>query len=433
MNTRALTAELLLAVLQEKKSLTEVLPLAKKKVTTKDQGFLQALSFGVLRTLPRLLFIIDTLLKKSLKEKENLVLYLLCIGLYQLIEMRVPAHAAISETVAAARVLKKPWATGFINGVLRNFQRKAEAILQSVESNVEAKFAHPTWLINLIQEAYPDQYAEILNANNCPAPLVLRVNQQKTTRAAYLFTLSQQGIRATEIPFTEAGIVLETAQEVQTLPGFTKGLFSVQDSTAQLAATLLQLKPKLRILDACAAPGGKTTHILECEPELSEVVALDISKSRLEALTENLSRLTLKATVLCADAVKTETWWDGQPFDRILLDAPCSGVGVIRRHPDIKYLRQPTDILRLARQQLALLNALFPLLAPGGILLYVTCSILPQENQEVIKAFLLQNCNAALVPLTIPYALTETTGQTVLPGTNGVDGFYYACVRKLIE
>ena len=430
-NTRALAAQAVLAVVQQGRSLTQVMPQFKQKCTKlQDAAFLQAMVYGALRFYSTLAFFSEQLLEKPLKEKDQVLLILIIIGLYQLIHLRVPHHAALSETVNAARVLKRPWGASLVNAVLRNYLRRRDELQKALSSNEAAFYAHPAWLIEAIQEAWPAYWQSILNANNTEPPFSLRVNINKITRVDFLKKLQLANIIATEIPQTTAGVVLEKAVEVNAIPGFKEGLFSVQDAAAQQAAELLFLTPNLRVLDACSAPGGKTIHLLEKEPFLKEVVAIDLTPDRTKLITENLKRLQYQATVMTANAAKPDDWWDKKPFDRILVDEPCSATGVIRRHPDIKYLRKPQDISALARQQLALLKALWPLLKTDGYLLYVTCSIFPQENQDVLINFLNEQKDAVIVSFSLPQSIPQTVGQQILPGENGWDGFYYACLQK---
>jgi len=430
-NIRALATQLLGQILSDGRSLSVALPHFRNQCQTpQDAAFLQALIYGVLRFYPRLCFVCDKLLQKPIKTKEIDIYYLAVIGLYQLMFMSVAPHAIISETVEAARVLNKPWATGLINAILRNFQRQSKTLLPTIDSNEIAHFAHPRWLLDEIKSAWPTEWQTILTANNEAPPLSLRVNQQKITRDDYLKTLQTEEFPADKILGIPAGITLKTAVDITKLPGFNDGLFSVQDGAAQFAAELLALKPNLRVLDACAAPGGKTTHILEKEPNLQALVAIDIAPTRTALIQENLSRLHLSATVITADANKPHTWWDHQLFDRILLDAPCSATGVIRRHPDIKYLRQPNDIVKLALQQKQLLQTLWPLLAPNGLLLYATCSLLPAENSDIIEAFLTQEPSAKIVPISLPVGFARAIGHQILPGQGNLDGFYYALLTK---
>jgi 16S rRNA (cytosine967-C5)-methyltransferase len=433
MNTRALATQAIHAVLTDGHSLSHCLPLFKKKCkTAENAAFLQALVFGVIRWYPRLEFIANQLLKKRIKQKDSDLLYLIAVGLYQLTDMHVPEHAVLAETVEAASLLNKPWAKGLVNAILRSYQRKAVDLKQILQSNEAAYYAHPQWLIDALKIDWPDQWENILRANNTLPPLSLRVNLQKKSRESYLSELEKVGFPATPIPYTHSGIVLKTPTDVAALPGFDSGEFSVQDGAAQLSAGLLELAPNLRVLDACAAPGGKTTHMLEMEPNLSELIAIDISSLRTSFISENLARLQLHATVITANASNPTTWWDGKLFDRILCDAPCSAIGVIRRHPDIKYLKTPNDLIALSQQQTQLLNALWPLLKPGGILVYATCSIFAKENDACVQTFLYTTKNAYLLPISMACGLPKTVGHQILPGQNDMDGFYYARIGKKI-
>src|SRR5690606_7918827 len=281
-------------------------------------------------------------------------------------------HSAIGETVGCEEKLKKPWAKGLLNAVLRNAQREGEALLAELEHDPVIRVAHPRWCEKSLKEFWPVHWEAICAANNAHPPMMLRVNRRQTSRDEYLAELQAAGIEAFPCQLSEDGIRLAAACDVQLLPGFAEGRVSVQDEAAQLAAGLLELKPGQRVLDACCAPGGKPCHILEREPELAEVVALDLEPKRLQRVQENLQRLQLEATLTAADARDTQAWWDGKPFQRILLDAPCSATGVIRRHPDIKLARQADDIAPLATLQGEMLDALWPTLEVGGVLLYAT-------------------------------------------------------------
>ncbi len=437
MNIRLIATQILKGVLQDKRSLNEVLAEGKIKCkNTQDQALVQAFCFGVLRTYPRLCFISAQLLQKPLKTKDQDLLYLMCVGLYQLMEMRIPDHAAISETVEAARLLNKSWATGLINALLRNYLRQKDKIKLALKNTqdplyLETKYAHPLWLIKAIQQAWPTEWESILNENNQHPPLAIRVNAQQISREAYQDLLLEHEIQSTPIAHTLSGLILEETKDISSLPGYEEGYFSVQDAASQLVGPLLELSPGLRVLDACSAPGGKTTHLLELEPHLSELFAIDIAPERTQRIQENLKRLTLKATVITADATALDTWWDGQLFDRILIDAPCSATGIIRRHPDIKYLRQPSDIQALNQQQAKLLNTLWALLKPGGLLVYTTCSILPAENSEIINAFLHTHPEAKHQAVDFPIGIPQSAGHQLLPGQNASDGFYYAVILKI--
>lgn len=439
LNLRAIAALLIAEVIDKHRSLNDVLPQYKKKCANEeDAALLQAMAFGVLRFYPRLQFIATQLLKKPFKPKDEIVLYLITLGIYQLTELRIPDYAALSETVEASRQLQKPWAAALINATLREFQRNSETLLAKAQNNTEAWYSHPVWLFNMIKAAWPDQWQSILEANNAKAPLVLRINQQVCSREDYLNQLLEQNIQAMPLPFPTTALCLETAKDVKMLPGYLEGAFSVQDAASQTAAFLLELTPNLKVLDACAAPGGKACHILESMPS-TDLLAVDIVKERTEKIKENLQRLKLKAKVITEDVLNLPHLAPLSYFDRILLDAPCSATGVIRRHPDIKYLRRPEDIQALATQQFTVLQTLWPLLKPGGILLYATCSILPMENQLVVEKFINCQTDAVLlpIPLEIGTSLLEigvslTAGIQILPGQNEMDGFYYARIGKKI-
>jgi 16S rRNA (cytosine967-C5)-methyltransferase len=369
-------------------------------------------------------------LRKPLRAHDVDIYSLLLLGLYQLTEIRTPSHAALSETVAAAENLGKPWAKKLINATLRAYLRNETALQAKLMANEAAYTAHPQWLFEAIRYHWPDHWPQIITANNNHPPLGLRINRLQSNRESYLQELEHNGIKAYSIPYTECGVVLDQPCQVSVLPGFFEGRISVQDGAGQRVAPLLKLTPGQRVLDACAAPGGKTCHILELEPQLDTLVALDVDAARLERIGDNLKRLQLTAQVVQGDATHPKNWWDGKPFDRILLDAPCSGSGVIRRHPDIKVLRRKDDISRLAALQKRLLSALWPLLAPDGLLLYCTCSILPLENEQQILEFLSTHSNAREHLLQVPWGIPQAAGRQLLTGTEGLDGFYYACLEK---
>lgn len=404
--------------------LANILPQLKE---SRDRAFVQNLCYGVCRYYTRLDVILSQLLERPMRAKDSDVHALLLVGLYQLMDTRVPAHAAVAETVQATQGLKKPWARGLVNAVLRGYQRQHAQLDAELSDDQEARYAHPAWWISAIKKAWPTQWEAILDANNERPPLALRVNPQVATRAAYLEKITAP---FSVIAETQQGFILEQPVAVEELPGFAQGAVSVQDGAAQLAAQLLKLAPQQRVLDACAAPGGKLTHILEIEPKLAYCLAVESDKSRLESIKENLARLNLAADCLCADASTPATWWDGKPFDRILLDAPCSASGVIRRHPDIKLLRLPTDIKSLMQTQLAILEALWPTLAKGGVLLYATCSVFPAENTDVIKTFLAAHPDASEDKIEADWGIACEVGRQILPGMHQMDGFYYARLKK---
>ncbi|ARU86500.1 16S rRNA (cytosine(967)-C(5))-methyltransferase RsmB [Pseudomonas sp. M30-35] len=431
MNPRLAAAKALSAVLSGKASLGSSLPPQLDKVEPRDRGLTQELAFGAARWQPRLSALAEKLLQKPFKAADKDVEALLLVGLYQLLYTRVPAHAALGETVGCADKLKKPWAKGLLNAVLRRAQREAEPLLAEMQNDPMVRTAHPRWLQKSLKAFWPEHWEAICAANNAHPPLILRVNRRHGSRDSYLQELQTAGIEAAACTFSRDGIRLIQACDVTTLPGFAEGRVSVQDEAAQLAADLLELAPGQRVLDACCAPGGKTCHILEAEPKLAGVVALDLEPKRLVRVRENLARLKLDAELIAADGRAVDKWWDGQQFQRILLDAPCSATGVIRRHPDIKIARQPEDIPALAELQGELLDALWPTLAVGGIMLYATCSTLPTENTQVIEAFLARTPGARELDIAGPFGLPQPHGRQLLAQEDGHDGFYYAKLIKI--
>jgi len=431
MNPRLAAARALAAVLSGKASLNSSLPAQLDKVDERDRGLTQDLAFGTARWQPRLDLLAAQLLQKPFKAADADVQALLLVGLYQLFYTRIPAHAAIGETVGCADKLKKPWAKGLLNAVLRRAQREGEALLAGMERDPVVRTAHPRWLQKSLKAFWPEQWEAICAANNAHPPMILRVNRRHHSRDAYLALLAEAGIGASACQYSRDGIVLAEACDVRGLPGFAEGWVSVQDEAAQLSADLLELAPGQRVLDACCAPGGKTCHLLEAEAGLGHVVAIDLEAKRLTRVRENLDRLQLDAELIACDARDTASWWDGKPFQRILLDAPCSATGVIRRHPDIKLTRQAEDIPALAALQGELLDALWPTLEVGGMLLYATCSSLPTENTEVIDAFLARTPGARELDLATDAGLRQPHGRQLLAQEGGHDGFYYAKLIKI--
>ncbi|HCU05084.1 MAG: 16S rRNA (cytosine(967)-C(5))-methyltransferase [Gammaproteobacteria bacterium GWE2_42_36] len=425
-NSRAIAARILGELWANQFSFSKTFPLyLTQAYSLSEKAFIKEICYGVARFYETLETISAALLKKPLSEKDPDIHALILVGLYQLIYMRTPDYAAIGETVESARILRKEWACKLINAVLRNFIRQKEALL-ALGLNQDN---HPAWFVDRLKKAYPNDWKVMLEANQQHPPMSLRVNQRKISRENYLQRLRGMDLGA-EISSVSSGLVLKNPVSVSALPGFLEGEVSVQDISAQLAAELMELEAGQSVLDACAAPGGKLCHLLEKEPQLKKVVAIDQESHRMHLIEENLTRLNLKAQVICADASKPVLWWDRTPFDRILLDAPCSATGVIRRHPEIKLLRHAGDIAQNAVLQLALLQALWPLLKSNGKLLYVTCSILPQENDEVIQAFLKDRADAIVEPFIASWGIQTCFGRQVLTGQNNSDGFYYARIKK---
>ncbi len=430
MQARPAAARALARLLRDGVSLDTALPHALDAVAPDARALVSELCYGTLRWHPRLEALATRLLHRPLRARDSDVLALLLLGLYQLQRMRIPDHAAVAETVAGADALGKRWARGLLNAALRRYQREREALERAVDADPAVACAHPAWLLDALRRAWPEAWQGIAAANNARAPMALRVNLARGTRDAYLERLAPAGLAASPIPHTEAGLQLAEPCDVARLPGFAEGDVSVQDGAAQLAASLLAPESGARVLDACAAPGGKSAALLERRPAPGTLLALDRSEARLERLHDTLARIGGQAQVLAADAGTPGDWWDGIPFDAVLLDAPCSGSGVIRRHPDIKLLRRADDLPRLAAEQARLLAALWPLVAPGGCLLYATCSVLPDENDKQISHFLAAHPDAEEPPIDAAWGRPGRHGRQILPGENGMDGFYYARLRR---
>lgn len=428
MNLRSLAARIVSRVLKDGQSLTVALEQSTGVIeSANDKAFVQALCYGVIREFYRLDFLLGQLLNKPIKDDEIKALAL--IGLYQLEYMRVKAHAAVSETVSAAP-RKKTWSKPLLNAIMRNFQRRRDELQSMADQDPVAKSNHPRWLIDTIASNWPEQAERILSENNLQAPMALRVNVERISRADYQEQLAAHQIQASDIAECPAALLLERPVPIEQLPGFADGWVSVQDCAAQLAAGLLDLKPGQRVLDLCAAPGGKSAHILEMQPDIAQLTAVDIDAGRMQKVRDTLQRLRLNAECLTADAIETEAWWNGMAFDRILLDAPCSALGVIRRHPDIKLLRRPSDIAALQHLQQRILEAAWPLLAPGGLLVYATCSILKDENEQQIQTFLSHHQDATEWPIDGDWGIARPHGRQILTGDKAMDGFYYARIRK---
>ncbi len=435
-HSRAAAAQVLVAVAEDGKSLNAVLPAAQEQLDCeRDRSLLAAMCYGAIRWYPRLAAIADGMLDRPMKAADKDIHALLIIGLFQLLYSRIPVHAAVSATVGATRVLGKPWARGLVNAILRRFQRERDQRLAAADENEVSLWAHPQWLIDAIRADWPAQWERILAANNSEPPMWVRVATDIEQRDSYQRLLaSRLGVGVQPSPWAEAAIRLDVAAGVAALPGFAAGTVSVQDAGAQLAAVFLDAKSGMRVLDACAAPGGKTAHVLQRAGGNLALTAIDVNAERLVRVDENLRRTGCAAQLLAADAACPETWWDGQMYDRILLDAPCTASGVIRRHPDIKLLRKADDIAALAALQRRMLDALWPLLRPGGRMLYCTCSVFHAENESNIAAFVAAN-GAAQVE-SAPFSRAEPPWQAtphgiqILPGDADMDGFYYACLTR---
>ncbi len=409
-------------------SLNQALPGRLNSVCERDRSLLQQLCYGTLRQAPRLQAVLGLLLEKPLRDKDRDLQGLLLCGLYQLDGTRVPDYAAVAATVGATRVLKKHWAKGMTNAVLRRYLREREQLSQTLDQAAAA--SHPPWLFKKIMEQWPTAAAAIIEANNQQPPMTLRVNDRRLSRKDYLAALQNEGIAATAGDLCPYAIQLAYPRDVWELPGFLAGEVSVQDEAAQMAAVLLEAGAGERVLDACAAPGGKACHILELQPELAELVVMDVDAVRLQKVSENLQRLGLEATLLTGDAAHPPAHLESASFDRILVDAPCSASGVLRRHPDIKLLRRESDIAQLAEQQQSILQGLWPLLKTGGSLLYATCSILDEENSQVVHRFLTKQGDAILCSSNISWGEAAACGRQLLPSTGGPDGLFYTLLRK---
>lgn len=431
---RATAAEVVDDVVQGGRSLDAALATREAQFPEGDRPLLRFLSYGVLRHHWQLMFWIGELLDKPLRSRDRVVNELLAVGLFQLNDSRIPDHAVVSQTVEAVRVLRRPRLAPLVNAILRRAVR--DNVFEKEPAAKTAATNHPDWLLHQLQSDWPDDWRDIVAANNAQAPMWLRVNAANGPTADYEARLAEIGVESQPLSAAPQALRLAEPQPVESLPGFFDGNVSVQDAAAQLAAPWLLHGVSGRVLDACAAPGGKTGHILEIGGPTIDVVAVEKDPARLTSIAENLARLGRDATLIAGDASKTEAWWDKQPFAAILLDAPCSATGVIRRHPDIKHLRRASDVKALSSLQGTLLDALWPTLQPGGRLLYVTCSVLAAENDEVVARFLERTADAREEDVLQDYNIHDlmrdkVCGYQVLPGTAGLDGFYFAGLLKV--
>lgn len=428
-SARAAAAGVLSAVLVNRRSLASAKNAVDELPDPRDRGLAMELVNGVLRWRYRLEALLAKLLSKPLRKKDRDLQIILLIALYELIELNSPDYAVVNEAVVQAQRRGKKWAASLVNAVLRNFIRDRQNLEAAVDQDRIARLSHPRWLVELIARDWPDAVEQILTANNRRPPMWLRVNQARVSVAGYLSQLEAAGTGAQRHPLAETALKLESPLDVNRLPGFREGLVSVQDASAQLAAQLLDVGDNQRILDVCAAPGGKTCHVLEASAGI-DMTAVELEPSRMLKVQQNLDRLGLEARLIVADASRADDWWDGEPFDRILVDAPCSASGVIRRHPDIKSLRQADDLRSLTDVQQRILMESWRMLKPGGFLLYVTCSILRQENESRIERLLSQQADAAELPIDESWGVACPHGRQLLPGDMDGDGFYFARVQK---
>jgi 16S rRNA (cytosine967-C5)-methyltransferase len=404
-----------------------------------QRSAVRAVALGTVRWYLRLRPAVNGLLARP-RALAAVLHALLVTAAYQIEYSRNAPELTVSMAVDAARMLREPRAGGLVNAVLRRFVSERQGLLARVDSDQAARAAHPPWLVELLAAAWPSQYRGILAANNEHPPMVLRVNPRRRSPADYVADLAAAGLAGRTVDWMAnrggAAVVLERPVPVAALPGFSDGWVSVQDAGAQLAPALLQVSPGMRVLDACAAPATKASHLLESCGDPLDLTAVDIEPARLKRADDTLRRLGLTARLIAADMRDPASFWDGRPYDRILVDAPCSGTGVIRRHPDIKLLRRPEDIPAFARTQLEILSAAFRMLAPGGRLVYSTCSILPAENEAVVGRLLDAEPLARPAPMPqgealAPGALERAVGaQLLCGGAAATDGFYYACVEK---
>ena len=421
-NIQLAAGQIVQQVLTDGRNLNQVLEesLRKKSVWTPAQrAALQDLSYGTLRFYGQLSAILALLLHKPMLDQR--IYYVLLVALYQLQYSKAAHHAVVDHAVRSAQMLNVK-VSGLVNAILRNFLRSRGALLEQAAQNAEGKYSYPQWWIDELNAQYGERAAAILEAGNQHPPMTLRVNQRRNTTADYLMQLTQQDLSSRVI--APDALQLDKPVPVDRLPGFFDGMVSIQDAGAQYAAGLLDVRDGMRVLDACAAPGGKAAHILERASVA--MVAVDKDANRLQRVAENLQRLQLTAQLVVGDAAQPDVWWDGKPFQRILADVPCSASGVVRRHPDIKWLRRRTDIAGFAAQQLDILHALWRLLAQDGKLLYATCSVFHQENEQVVASFLAHHPDARRLPVALP---DNMEGQ-LLPDDQH-DGFFYALLQKI--
>lgn len=419
---RARAAEAVAAVVQGRGRPERVLGAVDE--TQRDGALIRALTMTALRWHHRLEWQLGQLLERPLGAADAKLGALLRVGLAQLQWFRVPDHAAVAATVGAAPLVGRGHAKALVNAVLRRFLRERAQLDSRMQADRVALTSHPQWIVDAIEADWPEQADAILAANNERAPMWLRVNARRMDREGYLERLAAAGIEAEPGAAGPSAVLLAEPRPMRTLPGYAEGLVSVQDGAAQAAAGYLGAEPGMRVLDGCAAPGGKAAHVAESCPGLAELVALERDGERLATMRRELERLGLEARLVQADATDTRAWWDGEPFDRVLVDAPCSALGVLRRHPDIKLRRTPGDVAQAVALQAELLERLWSVLAPGGRMLYVTCTVLARENGRQIERFAARTAGVELA------GPGPAGGLQRLPGETGMDGFYYASMTK---
>jgi 16S rRNA (cytosine967-C5)-methyltransferase len=434
-DARSLAAQAVARILDDGVTLDAALQSALAAAPRELVPPVRSLAFGAVRGFYRHEAILGRLLSQPTKSLDTVIRALLSIALFELEDARTPQYAVVDAAVKTAKSSEAARAGGLVNAVLRRYLRERHSLEAQIASNPAVRHACPQWLAERFRADWPGRWTQLLAAGDAQAPLWLRVNRRLTAAADYLQALRDAGIGARLERRVPEALVLEIPRDVGDLPGFAEGLVSVQDLGAQCAAFPLGLEPGLRVLDACAAPGGKTALMAEREPALAQLTAVDLDPGRLARVRDNLRRGGLEAQVLAGDAGAPDSWWDGIPFDRILLDAPCSALGVIRRHPDIRLRRSPKDIERMPPLQGRLLAAAWMMLARGGRLVYCTCTVTRAENRGVIAAFLEKTADAQIVPVRDwpgwpGFGEADGFGVQILPGEAGADGFYYAALTK---
>lgn len=429
-SARAAAARALGMVRFEGVSLRAALPaIGDALAEARDRALAEASVFAACRGLFRYEAVLAQLLQRPLERGDSAIHCLLLCGLAQLDALGMSAHGVVDASVDAARLLRRPRHAPLVNAVLRRFLREREALLEALAADAEARLNHPLWLIEALQDAWGVLAEPAMEAGNRIPPLWLRVNRRRIDPDAYAERLTAAGIGFTRDPDLTTALRLPAPPAAPSLPGWAEGWVSVQDGAAQRCVAALAAQPGMRVLDACAAPGGKAAALLEAVDDI-DLLALDADPERLARIGPGLQRLGLRATLLAADAGLPDTWWDGRPFDRILIDSPCSATGILRRQPDIRWHRRADDIAGLCAQQARLLDALWPLLAAGGRLVYVTCSILPDENARQIDAFLARHPDARAVPLDARFGRPAGAGRQRLPGDDDMDGFFHAALER---